>query len=195
MILNNNIDLNELIGHSTLLYGETNTKKTYYTAKFIKYLLDSKKIPQNEISILDFAPPQINIKNMNIGGKIKDFYEKSLTCRNIPFRGEITPPRLNANNRKEVYENACKNYKKTSKILKIYNGSPTSILFINDISIYLHIGNIKLLLESIKKSSTFFGNSYYGSSISSSFTKLFSLREKRLVQYLIKKVEYSYYTE
>lgn len=195
MIFNNKIDLSELIGHSTLLYGETNTKKTYYTAKFINFLLDSKKIPQNEISILDFAPLQINIKNMNIGGKIKDFYEKSLTCRNIPFKGEIIPPRLNANNRNEVYENACKNYKKSSKILKQYNESPTSILIVNDISIYLHIGNIKLLLESIKKSNTFFGNSYYGSSINSSFTKLFSLREKRLVQYLIKKVEYSYYTE
>jgi len=195
MILYNKIDLNELIGHSTLLYGETNTKKTYFTAKFIKYLLVSKKKPQNEISILDFAPPQISIKNMNIGGKIKDFYENSLTCRNIPFKGDLIPPRLNANNRKEVYENACKNYKKTSKILKIYNEKPTSVLIINDISIYLHIGNIKLLLESIKKSNTFFGNSYYGSSINSSFTKLFSLREKRLVQSLIKKVEYSYHTE
>ena len=194
MILNNNIDLNELIGHSTLLYGETNTKKTYYTAKFIKYLLDSKKIPQNEISILDFAPPQINIKNMNIGGKIKDFYEKSLTCRNITFKGEITPPRLNANNRKEVYENACKNYKKTSKIIKNYSEKPTSVLIVNDISIYLHIGNIKWLLEAINKSDTFFGNSYYGSSIKSGFTTQFSIRERRLVNYLRKKVEFSYFT-
>ncbi len=195
MILKNKIDLNDLIGHSTLLYGETNTKKTYYTAKFIKYLLVSKKIPQDEISILDFAPPHINIKNMNIGGKIKNFYKKSLTCRNILFKGEIIPPRLNANNRKEAYENACNNYKKTSKILKLFSEKPTSVLVINDISIYLHIGNIKWLLESIHKSNTFFGNSYYGSLINNSFTRMISLREKRLIQYLIKKVEYSYYTK
>ena len=194
MTLYNKIDLNRLIGHSTLLYGETGTKKTYYTAEFIQYLIESKRFSHNEISILDFSPPLSTIKNMNIGGKIKDFYGNSLTCKNLTFKGEIIPPRLKASNREELYENACNNYNKTSKLLKIYNKQPTSALIVNDISIYLHIGNIRLLLESINKSNTFFGNSYYGSSIKRRFANLLSLRERRLVNYLKKKVEFSYFT-
>ncbi len=194
MKFNSSFNYKELIGHQTLLYGETNTKKTYFTAKFVQFLLESKKLDPIEISILDFAPPQSIINNNKIGGKIKDFYKKSLQCNYLYFEGEIIPPRLKAINHKELYEIACKNFKKTFKILKIFYENPTSILIINDISIYLHIGNKKLLLDSIHKSSTFFGNSYYGSSINTDFTWVFSQREKRLVEYLMKKVEYSYST-
>jgi len=189
-----NLNFNDFIGHHVLLYGETNTKKTYYTSKFIQFLVESKKVLPNDISILDFAPPLSTINNLKIGGKIQDFYENSMTCKNILFKGEIIPPRLNSSNKTELYQNACENFKKTSEILHLFKKDPTSILIINDISLYLHIGNVKLLLEAIDKSNTFFGNSYYGSSIKRDYATLFSLREKRQVEYLIKKVEKSYFT-
>ncbi|MFW9882132.1 MAG: hypothetical protein ACFFG0_54400 [Candidatus Thorarchaeota archaeon] len=194
--MRNNLFLNfeSFIGHYTLLYGETNTKKTYYTAKFIQYLIESKDFNPKQISILDFAPALKFIKNIKIGGKIKDFYENSTMCNNLDFEGEIIPPRLNARNRKELFENACKNYKKTFELLKFFNINPTEILIINDISIYLHIGNKNLLLDAIEKSKTFFGNSYYGTSIKSDFANLFSLRERRIIEYLIKKIEFTYFT-
>jgi len=194
MKFKSSLSYKECIGHHTLLYGETNTKKTYYTAKFIQFLIESKYFDLKDISILDFAPPHSIINNIKIGGKIKDFYKNSVKCNNLHFKGEIIPPRLNARNIKDLYENACKNYRKTFKILKSFNDNPTSILIINDISIYLHVGNKKLLIDSIQKANTFFGNSYYGSSIKTDFTTLVSLREKRLVEYLVKKIEYSYST-
>jgi hypothetical protein len=76
----------------------------------------------------------------------------------------------------------------------LFNENPTSVLIINDISIYLHIGSIVLLLTAINNSPTFFGNSYYGSSIKRDFANLFSRREKRRVENLIKGVEKSYFT-
>lgn len=194
MVFNDKIEFSGLIWHHTLLYGETNTKKTYYTAKFIQFLMESKNFDPKQISILDFAPPQRIIKNFKIGGKIVDFYSNSDKCNNFSFEGEIIPPRLMAKNLKELFDNACKNLKKTHTILNLFIENPTSILIINDISIYLHIGNKKLLIDSIKKSDTFFGNSYYGSSIKSDFDTLFSRREKRLVEYLAGKIEYSYFT-
>ncbi|MFX1418321.1 MAG: hypothetical protein ACFE9N_05310 [Promethearchaeota archaeon] len=194
--MRNNLFLNfeSFIGHYTLLYGETNTKKTYYTAKFVQYLIESKNFDPKQISVLDFAPALNFIKTIKIGGKIKDFYENSNLCNYLNFEGEIIPPRLSARNRKELYENACKNYKKTFELLKLFTVNPTKVLIINDISIYLHIGNKNLLLNAIKKSKTFFGNSYYGTSIKSDFSTLLSLREKRIVEYLIKKIEFSYFT-
>lgn len=194
MELSDKFEFADLIGHHTFLYGETNTKKTYYTAKFVQYLIESKNFDPKEISIMDFAPPHNIIGGVKIGGKIKDFYYSSFKCNNLSFEGEIIPPRLTAKNTKGLYVNACRNFKKTYSILKLFNNNPTSILIINDISIYLHIGNKKLLLESIKKAKTFFGNSYYGSSIKSDYSTFFNLREKRLVDFLIKNLEFSYFT-
>ncbi|MFW9940213.1 MAG: hypothetical protein ACFFFT_04180 [Candidatus Thorarchaeota archaeon] len=194
MIFPENLNFNGLVGHHTLLYGETNTKKTFYTSKFIQFLVESKNITPNDISILDFAPPSTTINNLQIGGKVQDFYEKCNSCKNILFKGEIIPPRLNSSNKTELYHIACENYKKTSEILDFYKNNPTPVLIINDISIHLHIGNVNPLLEVINRSNTFFGNSYYGSSIKRNYATLFSLREKRQIEYLIKKVEKSYFT-
>ena len=194
MIFLDDLNFNGIIGHYTLLYGETNTKKTYFTSKFIQFLVESKKINPKEISILDFAPPLSMIKNLKIGGKIRDYYEGVIKCKNILFRGEIIPPRLKAKNEREAYQNAFENFKKTIDILNKFNKDPTSILIINDISIYLHTGNKITLMKAIKNSNTFFGNIYYGTSIGRDFAHLMNLREKRLVKYLIKKVDKSYFT-
>ena len=174
MNFNLNLDYDNLIGHSTLLYGDTNTYKTYQTSKFVEFLLESKKVSPKEISILDFAP--------------------SLTKIHLILKGEIIPPRLKSRNKKELYQNARENFKKTSEILNHFIDNPTTILIINDISIYLHIGSIKILLSAISKSNTFFGNTYFGSSIKRGYATLFSLRERRKVKSLINKVDLSYFT-
>ena len=49
------LDFKNYVGHRTLLYGETNTGKTYYTAKFVQYLLEIKKINPKDISILEIT--------------------------------------------------------------------------------------------------------------------------------------------
>ncbi|MFX1338117.1 MAG: hypothetical protein ACFFDK_05880 [Promethearchaeota archaeon] len=195
MIFHEDLGFTQFIGYSTILYGETNTKKTYYTAKFVQFLVESKNINPKEITILDFAPELTIIKDLKIGGKIQDFYDRAIKCNNISFEGEIIPPRLNANNKKELYENALKNYDKTQETLEKFNKNPTSILVINDISIYLHQGNKKYILETIRKANTFFGNSYYGSSIKRNFATFFSIKEKRSVKYLLKRVDNAYITQ
>jgi hypothetical protein len=188
------LNFDDLVNHYTLLYGETNTYKTSQTSEFVKFLLESKNISPKEISILDFAPSLMKIKNLKIGGRIQDFYEQSSACKNIIFKGEIIPPRLKSKNKKELYLYARENFEKTSEILNLFNDNPTPILIINDISIYLHIGSIKLLLNAINKSNTFFGNAYFGSSIKRGYATLFSLQERRKVKSLINKVEQSYFT-
>ncbi len=189
-----NSDLSVLIGKKTLIYGETNTGKTLHTAKFVQFLLEFKKFDPKEISILDFAPKLTCFDNLKVGGRIHDYYENSTRCNYINFEGEIIPPRLKAKNKNEVYINICHNFKKVNKILEIYNTNPTEVLIINDISIYLHLGPNKYLFNTINKSDTFFGNTYYGSSIVSNFSKLLSIKEKSRVETLIKNVENSFTT-
>ena len=184
----------EYVNHHTLLYGETDTKKTYYTAVFVRFLVESNFNPL-DITILDFAPKIITINDIKVGGRIIDFYEESNACRNLRFEGEIVPPRLSSTNLKELSENARSNLNKTKQILEEYAQNPTPVLIINDISIYLHLGKLKYLLKTLKKARTFFGNTYYGSSINRDFTYDFSLKEKKVVEALVDKIEASYSTD
>ena len=189
-----NFNFDKFIGTHTLLYGETDTKKTFYTAEFIKFLLEKKEIDPKQISILDFGPKLLYLKGLKIGGRIRDYYPKSDLCNNILFEGDIIPPRLNAKNREELYQNLCYNYKRTSKALENFNKGTTSFLIINDISIYLHLGNKKYFLNTIDKTSTFFGNTYYGISIKSKISALLSLKEKKRIEFLINNIKNSYLT-
>lgn len=194
MILFKELDYANIIGHQCLVYGETNTGKTQFTANFVKYLIESKNINPKEITILEFGPKFKIINNIKIGGRIQDYYFKSLLCINISAEGEIIPPRLNAITKEELFENICHNYKKTSNMLAVYSKDPTPYLIINDISIYLHLGSKYELITVLNKSNTFFGNSYYGKSIKSTISKLLSLIEKKKIEFLIKNIEFSIFS-
>lgn len=183
------------LGHKVLLYGETNTKKTYYTSRFVEFLLEKKKYDPKKITILDFAPELQKIKGLKIGGKISDYYKNSLECNSLTLPGKIIPPRLMGKNRNDLLRFAKQNYNKTSAALQKYNQNPTNILIINDISIHLHIGDPTDILKVLDQSKTFFGNSYYGTSISNDFSRDFSLREKERVEILVTKVNKSYHTD
>ena len=81
MKFSENLDFNNFLGCHTLLYGETDTRKTYYTAKFVQFLLTVKNIAPNEISILDFGPKLFKHYGIKIGGRIEDFYRtKNIGC-------------------------------------------------------------------------------------------------------------------
>ena len=194
MKFDNNKTCNDYLNHHTLLYGETNTKKTFYTAKFVQFLIESNFNPL-DITILDFAPKMVTINDLKIGGRINDFYDKSEACNNLLFTGEIIPPRLYAQDPEELILYTRNNFIKANQILEEYAQNPTTILIINDISIYLHVGKVKHLLKIINKARTFFGNTYYGTSINSNFTNEISLKEKELVESLVEKIEYAYSTD
>ena len=194
MNFSENFNCDAFIGHRTLLYGNLNTKKTYYTALFVQFLLEAKKVDPKKITILYFAPKLFKFYNVKIGGKIEDFYPFSIKCKNISFKGDIFPVIISSDN-KISCENACNNYKRLHEILNIYYENPTSILIINDISYYLHLGNKKFVLKIIKESDTFFGNSHYSSSMSKDLNNLFNRKEKYCVEFLIKKIDFAYLTD
>ena len=194
MILAKKIDYSKIINHHFLLYGETNTGKTYFTANFVKYLLESENVNPKSITILEFGPKFKTVNKVKIGGHIQDFYSNSLVCVNTDIKADIIPPRLNARTKADLFNNICYNYKKTSKMLLDFNEKPTPYLIINDISIYLHLGNMGELLKAIDKSSTFLGNSYYGNSLITRESKLLSLIERNKINFLIKNVEFSVFT-
>lgn len=188
------INYKKAIGQYTLLYGEANTGKTLITAKFIDFLLETHFFNPKEISILDFAPKFLEIDGIKIGGRILDYSKKSIICNYISCNEDIIPPRLNSNNKQELFQNICHNYKISIQMLESYYKQQTKVLIMNDISIFLHLGDKNVLLKAINNSDTFFGNAYYGIKIEKSFSTLLSLKEKKRVEFLINHVHNSILT-
>jgi hypothetical protein len=182
------LEFNSFLEKKVLLYGETNTYKTFCSAKFIQYLLEEKTIDPNAISIIDFAPKLQTFNHLKIGGKIQDYYGTSTLCRYLNPKNEIIPPRLNATNKKQLYDNACHNYSQTISLLHTFEKAPTPYLVINDLSIHLHLGDIDQIIRVIEKSHTFLGNAYYGKNISNraNFARLFSLKEYLKIKHFLK---------
>jgi len=181
------VNYQNYIGCHTLVNGDINKGKTQFTANFVKFLFESGYDP-NQITILDFSPNLTEIKGLKIGGKLVDYYKKCELCNVIKINGDIIPPRLTTRNKKEIKNIASQNYIKTSEALDKYIKEPTEILIMNDISIYLHRGNPKKILNAINKANTFFGNSYFGTTIKSKSGCFFDYKEKRRVKYLTKRV-------
>ena len=181
------------IGQSTILYGESNTGKTFYTAGFVKLLVESQHSNPEKITILDFAPKMEIISDQKIGGKVSDYYIGSKDCKYYSLEKHIIPPRLNAESRGELYDNLCHNFRICHGLLEIFNENPTPFLIINDVSIYLHLSKVKTLGEYIQKANTFFGNSYYGISISRNFSKGLSRLEQKRVFRLKNNMDRAYH--
>jgi len=184
----NKLDFDRLLGIKVLLYGETNTYKTFCSAKYVQYLMEDRKIDPNHISIIEFAPKLQTIDDLKIGGKVKDYFKESKLCKYLETDEEIIPPRLHAKNRKELYSNVCHNYRQTRLVLQEFNEKPTPYLIINDISIYLHLGDKRDLIKAIENANNVIGNAYYGKNISqkAKFARIFSLKEQIKIKNLRK---------
>jgi hypothetical protein len=146
---------NELIGKKTIILGEVSTGKTVITRK----LLEEAVSHNGKITILDFAPPERVEKGIKFGGHL--YKENRCKVRNIKS-DMVKTPRLSAKNSEELIKMAEFNEKITSCMLKKFMESPTDTLFINDVSIYLHKGSLRLLLDVIRRIKTVIINGYLG---------------------------------
>ena len=167
----------------TLITGETGTGKTKVTASLLREAIS--RIAPAEITLLDFAPVGRTTTNgLRIGGRITDFLPNP-ECRVHQPSAPIRAPRLEANHAEEALKLAEDNAALTSDILGKYLARPTPSLFINDLTIHLHAGDSDLLLQAIKRSKTFVGNAYSGSSLAPDHGSGLSARERELLQRVV----------
>jgi hypothetical protein len=159
-------------GKKTLFLGDVNSGKTQRTLELLAKIIDRKS---DEIAVLDLAPE----KTQKIGGKI----EVPSHPRVSYYTTKITPPRLIGRNVTEVEAYARQNREAIEKLFSRYLKDPKKILFINDVSLYLQMGDLDRLLETLRPSHTAIINGYYGKTFGES---QFSQREKRQMDQLAK---------
>jgi hypothetical protein len=176
----------DFVGKNVLITGDVGVGKTKLTITLLEEAVALGL--SDKITIIDMAPATVFIEGRKIGGKLVENFEKLRILRYLtPQRVET--PRLSAKSTRELLHLVDLNEKRIRPLLKEFVATPTSILFVNDISIYLQSGFDESILSVMRSSETFVANGYYGSTLKSDFETDVSATERRLMKKLANTVD------
>lgn len=173
-----------LLGRKTLILGDVGTGKTGYTVRLLESLLNILENSGTLITVVDMGPGKLGV-----GSPLSRYLRMPERVRYM--RPEVLKaPRLEGRDAEEVIRLAMHNYEVLRPLILRYMEEPTPVLVINDLSIYLQFGPLEDLLECLRRSETFIGNSYYGLSLADDKGSGVSLRERVLVERLMGEMDY-----
>ncbi|MEM2896598.1 MAG: hypothetical protein QW265_05175 [Candidatus Bathyarchaeia archaeon] len=180
------ISFKDLYDKRTLIVGELGTGKTRL---LIKLLAEAIKLGlKDEITIIDMAPKTIVFGEKKVGGSLSIHSPEVKCLRYLRSKG-IKAPRLSSKSAEELILSAQENKVAIDRLLEAFTKNPSSILFINDISIYFHSGSIEPILDILKLVNTFIANGYYGKSLSKDFDTGISKKEMESMESLMEKMD------
>ncbi|MEM3404100.1 MAG: hypothetical protein QXJ17_06175 [Nitrososphaeria archaeon] len=154
------LSFKHIYGKRTLIIGEVKTGKTKLTAKLLDEAIEM--VSPKDITAIDLSPTIIQ----EVGRTLSKYTNNVSKVRYL-FPEVVRAPRLEGKSRDEVLSLAERNRLVIEPILRSYLINPSKVLFINDLSIFLHSGSVETVIECMEKGSTFIANSYYGRSIGS----------------------------
>jgi len=174
----------EFLGRKVLIIGDVGRGKTSFTRHLLIEAVEKGYAPQ--ITVIDMAPKQVSFKGLAAGGKILKHGEFKVRCLDA---GDVKTPRLSARSPDELLELAEHNRRIIERLLRKFIASPTRILFINDVSLYLQRGSFDLLWSALERADTAILNGYYGEKLRDDLGTGVSKRERNLMERLAAKVD------
>ena len=166
-----------LRGKRVLIIGDVGTGKTIMSRR----LLEEAAETETGITVLDFAPPSSIYMDRRIGGFLIEASVPNVThCKSH----DINTPRLTAKTPQELVQLADANKLITEKMLKTFVANPSSVLFINDVSIHLQRGEIHDLLNAMNHTNTAILNGYMGTFLRDDRGTGISMREHSMMKQL-----------
>jgi len=175
----------DLIGKKVLIKGGVGSGKTSLTADLLNQAM--QKSPIGSITIIEMAPPKKIKQGKHIGGELLLPNGDHLPVIYLK-PPKIWAPRLEGRTREGVIHLAKENANSIGLLLNAYLAKPTLILFMNDLTIYLHAGRLRILLNAISAAATFIGNAYEGSFFEDMGSSI-SLREKKFLRKVEEKMD------
>ncbi|MDH7556479.1 MAG: helicase HerA domain-containing protein [Candidatus Methanosuratincola sp.] len=144
-------------GKKTLIRGDVGKGKTRLLSRLLSEAAESEGA--GSITVIDMAPGERSVGERKVGGQ--------LVIPALPVARYIAPervvaPRLEGATAEEVVRLAMRNASALEPCLAQYIASPTPVLFVNDLTIYLQCGKAELLGEAITLAKTFVGAAYWG---------------------------------
>lgn len=172
----------DLLHKKVLIVGEAGSGKTSLLAKILEDAVNLNF--SNDITVIEMSPGRIG----NIGGRLVDFTE-SVSKVKLLMPDIVYAPRLMGKNKDEVLVLAKRNKETIEKLLNDFLMEPSKILFINDLTIYLHAGDTSILERCIDISKTFVGTAYYGRMLDDDKGSGITQREKESLKKIMRKVD------
>lgn len=173
--------MEEFLGKKTLLIGEVGTGKTLFLVEFLKFLVENGY--SDEVTIIDMAPVRIH----GVGGSISEYTDLVLYVRYLKSE-KVWAPRLMGRNKEEVLRFAEENRRNIEPLITTYLSNPTRILLVNDLTIYLHAGDISRIIELIDVAETFMATAYEGVRLEDDKGSGITDKERRSLSILKEKV-------
>ncbi|MBO3832384.1 MAG: hypothetical protein FGF51_03235 [Candidatus Brockarchaeota archaeon] len=172
----NNI-IQDVLGRKILILGKMGSGKTKITAEILDRLLE--KVSPSDITVIDMSPTTVP----GVGGRISSYTPKVFKVRYL-IPQIIRAPRIEGKSKEEVLSLAEFNRMVIEPLIEEFLMKLTPILLINDLSIYLHSGNVSKIIECLELSNTVVANSYYNKSLMDDKGSGISEKEKRLLDML-----------
>ncbi len=173
--------MEEFLGKKTLLVGEVGTGKTLFLVEFLKFLVENGY--SDEVTIIDMAPVRIH----GVGGSISEYTDLVLYVRYLKSE-KVWAPRLMGRNKEEVLRFAEENRRNIEPLITMYLSNPTRILLVNDLTIYLHAGEVSRIMELIDVAETFMATAYEGVKLEDDKGSGITEKERRSLSILKEKV-------
>jgi GTPase SAR1 family protein len=148
--------MRDLVGRRTLIVGDVGAGKTRLTRRLLEEALE---LGLEGVTVIEMAPRAVDIDGVPVGGALVNTDARGIRYLQTDV---IKTPRLSARTPEELLQLADHNREKVERLLEAFDTEPSSILFINDVSIYLQRGSFDRLWETLLKADTVVANGYVG---------------------------------
>jgi len=169
-----------MIGKKLLIIGEVGRGKTRLTAELLEKL--ANELYPKDVTVIDMTPTKV----AGIANRLPAYTN---TISKVMY---LTPPlvrapRIEGKERGEVIYLANFNKNSIEPLIQSFLKQPTPVLIIDNLSIYLHAGDVSKIFDCMDVAKTFIANSYYGTSLSDDKNSGITERERKLIDRLIEK--------
>jgi len=174
--------MRDLVGRRTLIVGDVGAGKTRLTRRLLEEALE---LGLDGVTVIDMAPRAVDIDGVPVGGVLVNVDASGIRYLQTD---DIKTPRLSARTSEGLLQLADHNREKVERLLEAFDTEPSSILFINDVSIYLQRGSLDRLWETLLKADTVVANGYVGERLKDDLGTGLSRDERRRMDELASRV-------
>lgn len=169
----------DIIGKKALILGEAGSGKTKLAARLLRELIGHKKAER--ITVIDLAPRRTG----EIGGKLTDYLSTTDTVKYLSPEFVYTP-RLVGTSPEHILRYAELNKKNMEPLFIEFLHNVSEVLVVNDVTLYLHAGDLETVLKCASSARTFLATAYYGSKLANDLGTGISQREREMTERLAK---------